>query len=74
MKKYKIRCPYCGSTVERWEWWLKFKLIFTNKYYFNCPICHHKSTWLYIFHLRHESTDSIEKHFNRGKLFDDRIR
>ena len=73
MKKYKIRCPYCGATTQKWEWWLKFKLIFKNTIYHHCPICHHKSSWLYIFHLRHESTDPSEKQFNRSKLWESRI-
>ena len=73
MKKYIIRCPFCGSQVERWEWLLKFKLIFSNQYTHICPVCHKQSTWLYIFHLRHDSTDPTEKLFNKGKLWDDRI-
>ena len=73
MKKYKIRCPFCGSEVERWEWLLKLKLVFSNQYTHHCTICHKKSTWLYLFHLRHDSTDPTEKLFNKGKLWDDRI-
>lgn len=74
MKKYKIRCPYCGSTYERWEWLLKLKLIATDHLTYICPVCHKKSKWLYIFHLRHDSTDKEEQMFNKGKLFDNRIR
>lgn len=73
MKKYSVRCPYCGSETGKWEWWLKLKLIFTNQYMHHCPVCHKKSTWLYIFHLRHDSTNKEEQLFNKSKLWDDRI-
>ena len=73
MKHYTIRCPYCGATTTKWEWLLKLLLIFTNTYHHNCSVCHHKSTWLYLFHLRHDSTNKTEQIFNKGKLFDDRI-
>ena len=74
MKKYKIRCPYCGSTYEQWEWLLKLRLIFVEKFNYLCPVCHKKSTWLYIFHLRHDSTNKEERIFNKTELFDKRIR
>lgn len=73
MKKYKIRCPYCGSTYEQWEWLLKLRLIFVEKFNYLCPVCHKKSTWLYIFHLRHDSTNKEEQLFNKSKLWDDRL-
>ena len=73
MKKYKLRCAYCGATIEKWEWLLKLQLILTTHYYHHCPVCHHKTSYLYIFHLRHDSLDDKEKIFNKGKLFDDRI-
>ena len=73
IKHYTIRCPFCGSQINKNETILKLRLLFTNTYYLNCPVCHHKSAWLYIFHLRHDSTDKTEKLFNKGKLFDDRL-
>ena len=74
MKKYTIRCPYCGSTYERWEWLLKLEMIATDKLTYLCPNCHKKSTWIYIFHLRHDSTDPKEKQWNRSKIWDNRIK
>jgi len=73
LKRYSFRCPFCGSEETKWEWWLKLLLIFTDHYYYDCPICHHRSSWLYIFHLRHESTDPKEKNFNKLPLFDERL-
>ena len=74
MKKYSIRCPYCGSEVERWEWWLKFRLIFKDTYYYYCPVCRKGSAWLFIFHLRHDSVDQEEIAYNRKKHWDSRIK
>lgn len=74
MKKYNIRCAYCGSTISKWEWLLKLRLVFTDKYVHHCPVCHKQSTWINIFHLRHESTDPDEKLFNRSKIWESRIR
>lgn len=73
MKKYNIRCPYCGSEHKKLEILLKMFLLTRNTYTHHCPVCHHKSVWLYIFHLRHESTNKGEHLFNKMKLFDDRI-
>ena len=73
MKKYTIRCPYCGSEHKKYEWLLKLFLLHRNTYTHHCPVCHHKSVWLYIFHLRHESTNKGEQLFNKMKLFDDRL-
>ena len=73
MKRYKLRCQYCGKEIYKYEWLLKLRLIFTNRYILDCPKCHKKTSWLYIFHLRHDSTDPVEKEFNRNKLWDDRI-
>ena len=42
MKKYKLRCQYCGAIIQKYEWWLKLRLIFTNRYVQNCPVCHKK--------------------------------
>ena len=72
-KKYRIKCQYCGCDEYKWEWLLKLRLIFTNRIYFHCPLCHHTTTYLYIFHLRHDSLDKKEKFFNKGALFDERI-
>ena len=72
-KKYRLKCQYCGSDEYKWEWLLKLQLIFTNRIYFHCPVCHHTTSYLHIFHLRHDSLDQKEKFFNKGKLFDDRL-
>lgn len=74
MRKYKLRCQYCGAETHKYEWLLKIRLIFTNKYILDCPTCHKKTSWLYIFHLRHDSTDKVEQKFNKGKIFDNRIK
>lgn len=71
--KYKLRCQYCGYEDYQTLWILKIKLIFTNKIYHNCPSCHKTNCFKNIFHLRHDSTDSIEKNRNRNKLWDNRI-
>lgn len=72
-KKYSIRCPYCGATHKTWEWWIKFKLVFTDKIYYICSVCHHTSCWRHLFRLVHDSVDSLEKDRNREKLFDNRM-
>ena len=74
MKRYKLRCAYCGSEVYKYEWLLKLRLILTNKYTLNCPVCHKKSIWLHIFHLRHDSTNKEEQLFNKSKIWESRIK
>lgn len=73
MKHYTIRCPYCGATHNTPTILLKLRLLFKDKIYHNCTVCHHKSAWINIFHLRHESMDQEEKSFNRRPLFDGRL-
>lgn len=70
--KYKFKCQYCGTISTKLLWLLKIKLIFTDKIYYTCPNCHKTNCFVSIFHLRHDSTDSIEKNRNKGKLWDDR--
>lgn len=72
MQKYSLRCNYCGHKEDKLEWLLKLKLVFKDTYYHNCPKCHKVSCYKYFFHLRHDSTDSLEKNRNREKLWDDR--
>ena len=72
MRKYKLRCAYCGSTIHKYETLLKLHFILHNSYTLNCPICHKKSRWITHFTLKHDQ-DKKERHFNKGKLFDDRI-
>ena len=72
-KKYLLKCQYCGSYDYKYEWLLKLRLIFTNRIYYHCRVCHHTTSYLNSFHLRHDSMDKKEKEFNRSKLFDDRI-
>ena len=74
MKRYEIRCPYCGATSKKIEVLLKINVLFKDYYYHTCSVCHHQSTWWNKFHLRHDSTSKKEKEANKGKLFDDRIR
>ena len=73
MKKYNLRCHYCGNVVCKWEWLLRFKLVFKDTYYLNCPKCHKVNCYKQFFHLRHDSTDSLEKNRNKEKLWDDRL-
>ena len=72
MKKYEIRCSYCGATIKKPVWWLKLHFIFNNSYTLNCPICHKKSRWITHFTLKHDQ-DHKERIFNKSKLFDDRL-
>ena len=72
--KYRFRCNYCGYEQYKWLWLLKLSLILSDKKIISCPRCHKTSCYINIFHLRHDSTDSLEKNMNREKLFDDRIR
>lgn len=73
MKKYTIRCNYCGATVTRYEWWLKLKLIFSDKIYHTCDVCHHTSCYRHFFRLVHDSTDDKEKEMRKLKKWDDRL-
>ena len=72
MKKYKLRCSYCGSTIYKYEWLLKLHYIFFKSYTLNCKVCHKKSKWITHFVLKHDQ-DKEEKLFNKGALFDERI-
>ena len=72
MKHYTIRCSYCGAKTEKNEALLKLHFIFFKSYTLNCPICHKKSRWINQFILKHDANKN-EHHFNKGKLFDDRI-
>lgn len=74
MKTYAIRCPFCGASKQKSELLLKLQLLFKNIYVLNCDVCHKKSTWLYIFHLRHDSTNKEEQVFNKSKIWESRIR
>lgn len=73
LKKYVIRCNYCGATHTRWEWWLKLKTIFGDRIYHTCSVCHHTSCYRYFFRLVHDSTDGKERTNNKNKLWDDRM-
>ena len=72
MKKYKLRCSYCGSTIQKYEWLLKLHYIFFKSYTLNCKVCHKKSRWINQFILKHDANKK-EHLFNKMKLFDDRI-
>ena len=72
MKKYKLRCSYCGATIYKYEWLLKLHYIFFKSYTLNCKVCHKKSRWINQFILKHDANKK-EHHFNKMKLFDDRI-
>lgn len=72
-KKYRIRCAYCGFEEYKWEWLLKLKLIFKDHYYYNCEKCHKINCYRFFFHLKHDSTDALEKNRNKQRLFDNRM-
>ena len=72
MRRYKLRCSYCGSTIKKYEPLLKLHFIFFKSYTLNCKVCHKKSRWINQFILKHDANKK-EHHFNKGKLFDDRI-
>lgn len=73
MKKYKLRCSYCGATTHKYEWLLKLHYIFFKSYTLNCPVCHKQSKWITNFVLKHDTINKEEKLFNKGALFDERI-
>ena len=72
MKRYTIRCAYCGATIHKPVAYLKLYFIFHKSYTLNCPVCHKKSRWITHFVLKHDS-DKEEKLFNKGAIFDERI-
>ena len=72
MKHYTIRCSYCGAKINKNEALLKLHFIFYKSYTLDCPVCHKKSRWINQFILRHDANKK-EHHFNKMKLFDDRI-
>ena len=72
MKQYSLRCSYCGAKTNKIEALLKLHFIFHKSYTLNCKVCHKKSRWITHFTLKHDQ-DKKERHFNKGKLFDDRI-
>ena len=72
MNTYTIRCAYCGATIPKNEAYLKLHFIFHNTYTLHCPVCHKKSKWITHFNLKHDA-DKEEHHFNKTKLFDDRL-
>ena len=73
-KKYKFRCNYCGNEEYVPLWYLKMRLIFTDRIYRTCSHCHKTSAYVNFFHLNHDSTDSLEKNRNRSVLWDKRIK
>ena len=74
MDRYRFRCNYCGNEHYKLLWLLKLRLIFTDKLYFTCPKCHKTNCYVQIFHLRHDSTDTLEKGRNKQKLWDERLK
>lgn len=73
MKKWKFKCNYCGIEEEANYFWLLLKALFKPRFYKHCKNCHKTSCYLFMPRMVHDSTDDIEKEYNRQNLWDDRI-
>ena len=62
----KIRCNYCGREHSVPLWFLKFKSIFRKRYSFVCQSCMKYNVMLLRFHICHDSTNKLEKTYNKN--------
>ena len=65
MKKYNLRCQYCGTGHYVPEILFKIKLLFNGKVYVKCSKCRLVSTYRLVSHIVHDSMDLNEKEFNK---------
>lgn len=64
MKKYNLRCNYCGHDHYVWDWWLRFKLITFGEVRRQCPECSQLTRYRLIGHIAHDG-DKKEKEYNK---------
>ena len=64
MKKYNLRCPYCGQKNIKLKFWLYLKLIIKGSIRSQCKNCSKQSRYILISHIVHD-VDSDERLFNK---------
>lgn len=73
MRKWKIRCNYCGDETYENYYYLLLKRVFKPKYYRTCNKCHKTSAYLFMPHIVHDTIDKKEKEMNKQQLWDERM-
>ncbi len=56
------RCQYCGRDNNIFL--LQFRLLLFGKVYYSCK-CGKKSSYVMISHIVHDTTDKVEKEYNK---------
>lgn len=63
VKKYNLRCNYCG--LDHWInwWWLVIKLVTMGCVRSQCKRCSRQSRYIFVGHVAHDP-DKTERDFN----------
>ena len=64
MRKYNLRCNYCGHDDYHNYFFLILKLLLKGEIYHHCKVCHKLSRYRLVAHLAHDS-NTKEKQFNK---------
>lgn len=66
IKKYNLRCGYCGTDHYVNRFLLYLRLLVFDEYYHKCPYCHKISRYRLISHIVHDVVESKELEWNKN--------
>lgn len=66
MRKYNLRCGYCGSDHNVRYFFLMLRLLVWGKVYVKCSNCSNVSAYIFVGHIVHDTVDGKEKELNRN--------
>ena len=65
MKRYDLRCGYCGTSYHVNYVLLMIRLVIRGDVYHKCPHCHRVSRYRLISHIVHDVVGSTELESNK---------
>ena len=71
--KYRFRCNYCGNETFKPLLLVKLQLLFSDTIFLTCSHCHKSSCYKQNFNLVHDSTNKLEKDYNKKNNWDYRM-
>lgn len=66
MKKYNLRCNYCGQDHYISYFFFMLRLLVKGKVYVKCGNCRYVSSYVFVGHIVHDTVDIDEKRFNKS--------
>ena len=64
MKRYNLRCNYCGLDHFVTWWWLVVRLVTLGSVRSQCKRCSRQSRYVLVSHVVHDA-DNTERGFNK---------